>query len=960
MADRNHSFVAILFQLSQVVCLWLIAAGTTEVAANTSREELDFFERRVRPVLVEHCFECHSSDTPESELQLDSLAGMLTGGIRGPSIVVSKPDESLLVRAIRHGEILKMPPKTKLSPTQIADIAAWIEMGAPWPDSEPIPADISTSRGAEASFSEEQFAFWSLQKPVRPVTPGVQHGPWIRTPIDAFILHRLEAAGFSPAPPASRRTLIRRATFDLTGLPPTPEEIQTFLTDQRKGAFARVVERLLASPRYGERWGRHWLDVARYADSNGLDENLAYGNAFQYRDYVVAAFNNDKPFDRFVHEQIAGDLLPEFANTVARLEAMVATGFLSLGAKMLAEDDPVKMQMDIIDEQIDTIGRAFIGLSLGCARCHDHKFDPVSTADYYGLAGIFKSTKTMDHFNVVARWQERPLASPEEVGVFESQKQQISTNQSEIETLQNTAAEEVLQDARQHVGQYLLATCQLEPADGLLGNDHQPKAEFVQAWSDYLQRTSHDESSPFAAWNTVVSEPDPSMLSDYVKGVLDELDFPRSSFAATDETETGRLLHDLAQRYQDRCVQIVSQGETTKDNAFNKALATVLNDPDGPFKVPETIDKYYSEKIAAELTALKTKQESLEKALPQIPHAMAVSEGPVEDVRIHIRGNHLTLGRTVARQLPAGLQLANGHTIDKQRSGRLELASWLTHSDQPLTARVMANRIWLWHFGEGLVRSPDNFGQLGERPTHPGLLDWLAVQFVESGWSIKQMHRLLMLSSTYQMSTAWNEQAALSDPDNFLYWRFNRRRLEAESIRDALLAASAQLDFSTGGSLLPTENRAYVTGTASVNPVAYQSKRRSIYLPIVRSALYDMFQVFDFADPSVMHGQRQSTTVAPQALFMMNSQFVSEQTLALADRLLGLQDLEDRDRVAVAYERTVGRSPKEAEVSRNLQFIERYQNATTSSGIGTAEARRRAWQSLCRAIVSTNEFVYTE
>ncbi len=960
MADRNHSFGPTLFQLGGFVCLWLIAAGATEVAANTSLKELDFFEKRVRPILAEHCFECHSSDTAESELQLDSLAGMLRGGIRGPSIVLSKPDDSLLVRAIRHGEILKMPPKTKLSPTHIADIAAWIEMGAPWPDSEPILLDTSKSRDAEVSFSEEQLAFWSLQKPLRPVTPGVQNRSWIRAPIDSFILHRLEAAGFSPAPPASRRTLIRRVTFDLTGLPPTPEEIQTFLADQKPGAFARVVERLLASARYGERWGRHWLDVARYADSNGLDENLAFGNAFQYRDYVVAAFNNDKPFDRFVHEQIAGDLLPEFTNTTARLEAMVATGFLSLGAKMLAEDDPVKMQMDIIDEQIDTIGRAFMGLSLGCARCHDHKFDPLSTADYYGLAGIFKSTKTMDHFNVVARWQERPLASPEEVEVFEAQKQQISTNQAEIETLRDAATKEVLQDARQHVGQYLLATWQPEQTDGLPGDDHQPKAEFVQTWLEYLQRTGHDENSPFAAWNAIASGLELSTLPDSVKGILDKLDFPRSSFAATDETETGTLLHDLAQRYQDRCVQIVSPGEPTRDNAFNKTLATVLNDPDGPFKVPETIDKYYAEKIAGKLTVLKTKQESLEKALPQIPHAMAVSEGPIEDVRIHIRGNHLTLGRTVARQLPAVPQLANDHTIDKQRSGRLELASWLTHSDHPLTARVMVNRLWLWHFGAGLVRSPDNFGQLGERPTHPGLLDWLAVQFIESGWSIKQMHRLLMLSSTYQMSTTWNEQAALSDPDNLLWWRFNRRRLEAESIRDALLAASGKLDFSAGGSLLRTENRDYVTGTSSVNPVLYQSQRRSIYLPIVRSTLYDMFQVFDFADPSVMHGQRQSTTVAPQALFMMNSQFVSEQAQALADRLLGLQDLEDRSRVAVAYERTIGRPPNEAEVSRDLQFIKRYQKATTSSEIGTAEARRRAWQSLCRAIVATNEFIYME
>ncbi|MEO8494482.1 MAG: DUF1553 domain-containing protein, partial [Planctomycetota bacterium] len=818
------------------------------------------------------------------------------------------------------------------------------------------------------------------------------------------------------------------------------------------------------------------------------DENLAFANAYHYRDYVVAAFNKDKPFDWFVKEQIAGDLLVGQASSLSaegRLEAYptawnapyegsVATGFLALGAKMLAEDDPVKMQMDIIDEQVDTLGRAFIGMTFGCARCHDHKFDPIPTADYYALAGIFKSTKTMENFNVVARWQEKPLATAEAIAVLDEHKKNIEAKQAAIDELVKHSNEVVIAEARQHVGDYLLAATELErrnellaratvhgnnpdaaalpgallieadefdrgnvlrdrtnwgkdigvlvnagatpnfaeydieveaaglyqveirvaaaasrptmlsingqlakqdaaatvtgswypdgqkwfvegvyhlnagknlirleqpqffphidkllfiPAAGFLGEpadfaplgDYEPKPAFVQQWSEYLKNTKDDPASPVADWHVAIAK--------------------------------GIAVRELAAAYNERAAG---------DLESNQSLAMVLRDPDGPFKVTDKIEAYYAKEAQEQLANLRAEKKTLDESLPQFPEAMAVSEAASEDIRIHIRGSHLTLARQVPRRIPRIFSSDESTPFGEAGSGRLELARWLTQSDNPLTARVMVNRIWQWHFGEGLVRSPDNFGKLGQPPTHPELLDWLAVQFVESGWSIKELHRTIMLSSTYQMSTVLNEQAASVDPENKLWWRFNRRRLEAESIRDSILAVAGQLDLQMGGSMLPTKNRAYVTSTANVDPVAYMTNRRSIYLPVVRSALYDVFQAFDFAEPSVSAGQRQSTTVAPQALFMMNSKVMADATRAMAERLLENESADNAARVTVAYRAAYGRAPHESELQRALSFVEAYTESLIAKEASPDEARVKAWQSLCRVILSANEFIYVE
>jgi len=796
-----------------VLCGLLLLVPTVKVAAEPPTEEqVRFFETKIRPVFASHCYRCHGDERQRAGLRLDSHEAILAGGESGVILVPGKPEESRLIAAVRHMDgAPQMPPNDRLSDRQIADLTAWVAMGAPYPDAEAASA-------ANASF-------WSFQPPSDPAVPAVKNTAWPRTALDHFILAELEAAGLEPAPPADKRTLIRRVTFDLTGLPPTREEIAAFLADESPEAFAKVVDRLLGSPHYGERWGRHWLDVARYADSNGLDENVAHGNAWRYRDYVVSAFNKDKPYDRFLLEQIAGDLLPA-EDQATRHEQLIATGFLVLGPKVLAEPDERKMEMDIVDEQLDTFGRAVLGLTLGCARCHDHKFDPIATADYYALAGIFKSTRSMETFKKVARWHENSIATEE----------------------------------------------------------------------DLARKAAHDARV----------------------------------------AEHKRVIQAVVDR-------------------ANEALKATLG-PDA--KLPEKPESKYPAETQAELKKLRDELKEIEKEAPEMPTAMGVTEGEVTNVAIHIRGDHLTLGNVVPRGVPKVLAGSNAPRFADEMSGRLALAEWLVRPDHPLTARVMVNRIWRWHFGEGLTRSPDNFGRLGEPPQNQALLDWLSHRFIEQGWSIKKMHRMILLSSTYQMSSHYNPKAAATDPENRLRWRADIRRLEAEAIRDSLLAVAGTLDLTMGGAVLPVKNRAYLFDHTSKDVTKYDNTRRSIYQPIVRNNLYDVFQLFDFADPSVLNGNRATTTVAPQALFMMNSDIVAEASDRFATRLLAREDLDDAGRIALAFEEAYGRPVREEEIARSRRHLDQVSAALSESEPDSTRRNLAAWSSLCQTILAANEFIY--
>ena len=802
------------------------AEDAAKKVSRPSAEQIRFFEKTIRPLLAKHCYKCHGADEQESELRLDSLAGMLTGGKGGASIIPGKPKKSLLLTAVGYRDNeLQMPPDEKLSDRQIADLTRWVEMGAPHPDSGKVKVVPRTRLDIEAGRKH-----WAFRTPLKPKVPrGRANGrPSARSkqPIDAFILAALEERGLKPLGLADKRTLIRRATFDLIGLPPTPAEIDAFVADESAGAFRRVVDRLLDSPHYGERWGRHWLDVARYADSNGLDENVAHGNAWRYRDYVVQSLNEDKPYDEFLVEQLAGDLLDPSGDLSRRNNRLIATGFLVLGPKVLAEVDGAKMEMDIVDEQIDTIGRSLMGLTLGCARCHDHKFDPIGQDDYYGLAGIFKSTRTMESFKKVARWQENSIALPADTARKEQHEQLVSDKKEQIE----------------------------------------------------------------------------------------------------------------------------SQVAVAK---------RALNLPDGK-TTPQDFEKRFPQKTKAELKKLRDELKQLEKSAPVMPTAMGVVDGAVANAAVHLRGSHLTLGGVVPRRFPRVLSGDTQPSLPENSSGRLEFARWLTAPNHPLTARVMVNRIWRWHFGKGLVLTVDNFGLQGQPPTHPKLLDWLAVRFVEEGWSIKAMHRLMMLSDAYQRTSGFSPRHAAADSDNQLYWRYDIRRMEAETIRDALLAVSGRLDRTMGGSLLEVKNRAYLFDHTSKDKSSYDIRRRSIYVPVIRNHLYDMFQLFDYTDASVLNGNRDTSTIAPQALFLMNSELVADLTTAMADRLLEAGGTREA-RINRLFLEAYGRQPTADELKRADVFLARFEKLVAQDKDETkAEAGRteQAWQALCQSVISSSEFIY--
>ena len=796
----------------------LFATSANAVAAPPDAAAVEFFEKKVRPVLVEQCLGCHgeAGKKVKGGLKLNSRADLLTGGESGPAIVPGDPKKSLLVAAVHYDGEVKMPPRGKLKPDEVAALERWVKDGAAWPDT-PAAATTAPARNGQL-FTDAQKQFWAFQPVREPALPAAQ-GPTgaARNPIDAFILAKVQAAGLLPAAPADRRALIRRVTYDLTGLPPTPEEIAAFLGDSSPEAFARVVDRLLASPAYGERWARHWLDVARYADSNGLDENTAFGNAWRYRDYVIRSFNADKPYDLFVKEQLAGDLLPPTDDQAVAADRLIATGFLVLGPKILAEPDKEKMVMDIVDEQIDVVSKTMLGLTIACARCHDHKFDPIPTRDYYGLAGIFKSTKAMATLSTVARANERPLARPEDVAKLKAHEQKVAA----------------------------------------------------------------------------------------IDGVAKKVRAAQPTFAAV-----------------------------------------------GGFGAARGVAAAADKQVAA-----------IKAAAPPVAMALAVQdEAKIGDVKVHIRGNHLTLGEIAPRVFPRVIAGESQSPVSAKASGRLPFAEWVASPTNPLTARVIVNRVWLHHFGEGLVRTPDNFGALGERPTHPELLDWLATRFVRDGWSLKKLHRLIVLSATYQQAVTpapAKVNAASVDPDNRLLSHFNRRRLDAEAIRDSILAVAGTLDQTGGGSLLNSKNFDYVTNDQSGSRTQYNSLRRSIYLPVIRNNVFDFFQTFDFVEPHVPNGKRACTVVAPQALYLMNNPFVAEQARAFAGELLK-GDSPDPDRVRAAYLRAFGRPASDSEVSRATEFIRAYEAALGASERDAAKRRARAWAGWCHVLFASSEFVYVD
>jgi len=873
----------------------LVGALCPRPAGATSSEQIDFFERRIRPVLVERCEECHGGQSRvlKGGLRVDSRAGLLRGGDTGPAVVPGDPDRSLLIKALSHSDpALQMPPKGRLPESVIADFRRWIREGAEDPrDGAPMIPEKGTVPGSS------HWAFRPLQEVPLPSTSA-----WGDAfhPIDRFIDAKLQPLGLHRAPRADARTLVRRAHYDLIGLPPSREEVERFVADTAPDAVERLVERLLASPRYGERWARWWLDLARYADTNGQDENKVMANAWRYRDWVIRSFNGNLPFDAFTTHQLAGDLLPTAGVSEPEIfDRWTATGFLVLGPKMLAEQDKPKLVMDLVDEQIDVVSRAFLGLTAGCARCHDHKYDPIPTRDYYALAGIFRSTRTMENLNFVSKFHERRIASASDLAALESHAQAL--------TIASNAVVQVVQ-----------------AENVVLTNFWRNNLGF------FLRLAVGSDTPEIPETNQVARL--------------------RAFLADRSETNViGRELRELAGQ-PDSIPGFLARTNPTPAHA-------ALFGTGGVFELPKNPRPFYPAQARERLLVLERERDEVKSRAPA-PAALtlAVEDDKAVDLPVYVRGSHLNPGKD---PVPRGFVRA-AHTgvmpkIGTDRSGRLELAQWLTGPENPLTARVIVNRVWQAHFSEGLVRTPDNFGLRGEPPTHPELLDWLAGEFIRSGWDLKRLHRLLLGSATWQQAgdrSGGNRGTGVeaSDPENRLLSHFPRQRLEAEMIRDALLAVAGRLDLRAGGSLVDWKNDEY----APADEVSAASERRSVYLPVVRDRVYEVFTLFDFANPSVGVSKRVPTVVSHQALFFLNSPLVKHAARAMARHLVEDHPADSEARIRAAYEGALARLPSETEVRRALAFV------TGARRDDSPAAEMEAWAAWCQTLFASNEFLYRE
>jgi mono/diheme cytochrome c family protein len=767
------------------------AAAALAAEKRPGPEQARFFEGKVRPLLVEHCQQCHGPKKQQGGLRLDTAAGFRAGGDSGPLVTPGKPDESLLLRAVRH-EGPKMPPKKQLAPPEVAVLAEWVRQGAPWPE----PTGATRSKGITA----EERAFWAFQ-PVRdPAVPAVKHADRARNAIDRFLLAKLEAAGLSFAPTADRRTLLRRVTYDLTGLPPTPDEVATFLADRSPDAYEKAVDRLLASPAYGERWGRHWLDVVRYADTAGDNSDFPVPQLYKYRNRVLASFNRDQPFAEFIEEQLAGDLMPA-DNPALRNERLIATGYLANARRFGSYEDKRYQWYLTFEDTIENLGRTFLGLSLSCARCHDHKFDPIPSEDYYALYGFFQSTRYP--------W---------------------------------------------------------------------PGTELDQAPHDLVPLDPPEVAEPVLAAR---------------KAKLEEID---------------KKIRDL---------------QAKKDKAG--------------------VETTRKEKLRVE-----------KEPLP-LNLAYAVAEGQrwIGNAKMQMRGDPLKLGREVPRHF---LQVLGGQELppDAQGSGRLQLARWISDAKNPLTARVLVNRLWHYHFGRGIVPTPNDFGRQGQPPTHPELLDWLASRFVEGGGSIKAMHRLMVLSSAYQLAGG-GEDLGKADPDNRLYGRFERRRLDAESIRDTLLQLAGVLDRSVGGPHPFPDQRKWDYTQHNPFKAVYETDRRSVYLMTQRIQRHPYLALFDGADTNQSTARRDSSTTPLQALFFLNDPQMQRLAKSFAASLQR-EAADDGERVERAFLLAFARPPEEGERVAAREFLGRVRERLT----GVADAEARTWRSFVRGLLLSNELVYID
>ncbi len=863
-------------------------------------EGIEFFESKVRPLFAARCASCHSARAQKlkGNLRLDTREGLSKGGDRGPVLVPGDPDRSLLVQAVRWtDEDLRMPPKEKLAPAQVADLEAWVRRGAP------MPASGAKAAGPDLAKAR---AHWAFQPSKDHAIPAVRSPALVRTPVDAFLLARLEERGMSFSPPADRRSLLRRVTADLTGLPASPGEIEAFLADESPDAYEKAVERLLASPHYGERWGRHWLDVARYADTKGYvyadREESRFVHSYVYRDWVVRAFNEDMPFDRFLLLQLAADQIVPGGEK----RDLAAMGYLTVGRRFINNIH------DIVDDRIDTVGRGMMALTLACARCHDHKFDPIPTADYYSLYGVFTGSAES-----TVCLEDSPARTPD----YEAFEKELRKRQDALRALFEKKRDALLERLRTQAPMYLAAALQAEklPTEEfyqlLAPEDVNPVV--ARQWHLAILRARAAFHPVFAAWHAFQAIPEKELAAKapgWLAGNGAKLN-PKvaAAFAAAPAS-----MKEVAERYGRLFVEVHKKAKAgALEDPADRELHQVLAGADSPIALPpgaiSEVEWFFEESARVEMgKAQRAIDQWIIDSKGAPPHAAILSDRPLQqNPRVFRRGNPANKGEEVIRR---SLSLFGARPFEKG-SGRLELARAIASPENPLTARVWANRVWLHHFGQGLVRTPSDFGLRSEPPSHPELLDWLARRLVAEGastplgmnWSTKRLHRLIVLSTAYRQSSEDVPAFRSSDPEDRLLWRFPRRRLDWESLRDSFLAVSGELDRAIGGKPVSLLKPPFST-------------RRTLYGFIDRLNVPGVFRSFDFAGVDAHSPQRFETTVPQQALFLMNGAFLAERARAVAARPEVAGAADPAARARALYRLLYGRAPSDGELELGVRF----------------------------------------
>jgi Protein of unknown function (DUF1553)/Protein of unknown function (DUF1549)/Planctomycete cytochrome C len=955
------------------VLLALPPMAAVEANAGDDPAAVEFFEAKVRPLLVNRCQSCHGGAKVKGGLRLDSRASVMTGGDTGPAIVPGKPDESLIVEAIKYGDDLRMPPKSKLPAEEIAVITRWVEQGAPWP----VGRESSPSTLVKPFDLRERAGHWSLRSVKEPAIPAVKDSSWPINPVDRFLLAKLEAKGLKPAGEADKRTLIRRITFDLIGLAPKPEEVEAFVADSSPDAYEKLVDRLLASPHYGERWGRHWLDVVRFAETSGHEFDYEIPLAYLYRDYVIRAFNADVPYNQFVVEQIAGDLLTEPRRDPATgtNESALGTGFFRLHEGTHSPVDTREDGASKLDNQIDVLGKAFLGLTIACARCHDHKFDAITTRDYYALNGILASSRHSLAFldppgkiaSRVAKLEEirRQVGESCGGGIRADREKDANSPDVVFETFDGPTYEGWF------VNGDAFGRGPTRPGDWRIEGDKvealEPGVAHSGAISDRLRGVIRSKTftlgKPYIHYLAAGKGGRINLVVDGFEKIRSPIygdlarDVDRDSFGWITMDVAQWVGHQVYIEIDDGATVDFTGGQSFVRDGRGYIAVDEIRFADGPAPpVPSRLVTAPKPSAATlgELQPLLARYREVEASLPEPTLGQALTDGTGIDAKVYVRGNTKTLGEVAPRRfLEVFADPATAPTSTPEGSGRLELARRIVEPTNPLTSRVLVNRLWHHHFGRGIVPSVDDFGAMGRGPTHPELLDYLASQFVASGWTIKAMHRMIVTSRAYRMSSQLDPEADRLDPSNELWHRRDVRRLEAESIRDAVLTVSGRLDPTLFGPSVAPHLTSFMEGRGRPGHSGPLdgAGRRSIYLNVRRNFLTPMMLAFDFPTPSSTMGRRNVSNVPAQALTLMNDPFLVEQAKIWAHKIRNNPTVSPAESVDRMYREAFGRPPGVDERTASLAFLDEQVKA-----YGKPDDPR-AWADLAHVLFNVKEFV---